>query len=135
METRSRRNLSDPTGRRVIAERAIAKLSPDELVEGIRTDPALVSQIVAMRPDLMATPTFWSLEASFRPEILQSVAQRPEGIQDVMSAMIAAGSAPVRTVCRVIGNERVLRTVIELLDSADGSSCRIDETHAFPSVR
>lgn len=112
--------LSDTSGRRVIAERAIAKLTPDELVEGIAKDPALLPKVLDMRPDVATAPTFWSLQDASNPRTLQTVAQRPEAIRAVLSAMMAATTVPVRIVCRVFGHEQVLRAVIELLDGAHG---------------
>lgn len=113
--------LDDTTGRRPIAERAIAKLSTGALVEGMGQDPALAATLLRMRPDVTTTPEFWSLRSASDPEILQAIAQRPEAMGSIVAALIAAKNAPIRAVCKAIGNDVMLRAVIGFMDTANNA--------------
>ncbi|WP_453955768.1 GAP1-N1 domain-containing protein [Bradyrhizobium diazoefficiens] len=102
---------SDPA-RGVIAERAIVKMPPASLLEGIASTPAHLAELLGARPDLATEPGLWLLEGATKPDLFQIIENSPGVVDGAIDAMIRSGRPLSREARATFGSDRVLRRLL-----------------------
>ena len=108
--------LSDDSGRREIAERALASLPLPALVQGATSMPQHRQALFDARPDLGTDPTYWSLPEVWSTASLQRAANHAELVPAIIRAMIQSERPSIREACSAFGRKNVLRQLVRLLD-------------------
>lgn len=108
--------LKSESAHRVIPERTLSGLRPDELLDGLRRSPSLISPVLERRPDVMAQPAFWVLEGLDSDVALSMVTSLEQPQMPVLGAIIAARRNDLAPLCvRQFGSLLVLQSVAPLV--------------------
>jgi GTPase-associated protein 1, N-terminal domain type 1 len=104
--------LRDPPPRQLIAEKALAALSVDDLIQGLRRSPQSIPGVLACRPELTEERDLWRVMGNWWEEGLALAARRPDRGEAALTAMLAANRNDVvfRAV-QTFGSTKVLRAV------------------------
>ncbi len=98
--------------RPLLAERALAALSADDLLEGLRRNPHVVSDVIARRPDLTAEPSFWTIPGSWQADAFVAAAREPNRVEAALAAMLTASRADLAAdAARIFGSAQLLRAI------------------------
>ena len=105
---------------RSILTGAVAAMSVDELIDGIKRAPTLADGALAQRPELVAQSAFWSRDSVPVDSAFAAIANAGELRSSGITAIITAGRLDLaaRTV-REFGSLNVLEVLSSLFDTAD----------------
>lgn len=98
--------------RPLLADRALATLSTDDLVKGLKRNPRVAPDVIERRPDLVAEPSFWTTPGSWQADALSAAAREPNRVEGALKAMLTANRADLAAdAARTFGSVQVLRAI------------------------
>jgi GTPase-associated protein 1, N-terminal domain type 1 len=118
--------LDDQTARRTIAELAFDQLSISSLISGLERSPNNLESVTSLRPDIVLDPRFWSSDIGPVEDLLNVAFKKTAEREDVVDAIIRSDKIDAEDVCRFVGNELVLRSVVRLIDENEERDGRIE---------
>lgn len=102
---------------RFVAEHALAVISREEVIQGLREAVNLLPVLLARRPDLVTEPDFWALEGSALPEAFLAAEEPLDRREAALSAMLLSGRADLaEEATRRFGAAQVLMVTLSALD-------------------
>lgn len=104
--------LHSPPPRQLIAERALAELPVDNLIQGLRRSPQSIPAVLARRPELTEERDLWSVMGNWWEEGVALAASRPDRAEAALTAMLAAKRSDLASsAAQTFGSANVLRAV------------------------
>jgi len=103
--------LHQPAPRPIIAKQALASMIPSQLIEGFRSQPAIIPTILQLRPDLLTALDLWQIPGAWIGEALKSASRDPH-CDAVLAALIAANRSDIAgEVAHVFGGAKLLKAI------------------------
>jgi len=111
--------LGSPDGpHRQLAERAIATLPTDRLLDGLRRQPSLINQLISQRPSLLTEPDLWRAGSQFVEPALEAAIRDSGRLLSALDTIIDVSDGRIASrVCRALGSEVVLSALITRMDT------------------
>jgi hypothetical protein len=104
--------LHDPPPRQSIAEQGLAKLSKEDLVQGLRRSPRSIPAVLGQRPELIEDRDLWMITGPWSEDGMTIAANHPDRAEAVLTAMLAAKRTDLASrAVHTLGSVKVLRTI------------------------
>lgn len=116
--------LHEAAPRRSIAEHGLAKLSKEELLDGLRRSPTCIPAVLGERPELIEDLDLWTITGPWSEEGLTIAANHPERAEAALTAILRAKRNDLASgAVQIFGSAKILGTICNW---TSGTGAKID---------
>jgi hypothetical protein len=115
--------------RRMVGEAALHALPIGDILTGVRTEVALLPQVLRFRPEILADRQLWALGGNVSRAALELLLRNPGGLANVLDTLIELlPTDAIDRVCESVGASTVLTTLTDKWDARDSTELPSRET-------